>query len=209
MEPIPLEVEQVREILRAISDPPENVYRPSDDSFLMLDVVGQTPRLREMDVLDVGTGSGILGLFCATQGAHVTVTDIDQAAVDSTLEAANRLGVRLTGRVSDLFTNIDGKFDLILFNPPYLPSPTIKDRTVDGGPNGIILIKRFIEGLPERLRKDGSALLLTSTLNDVFSLIDQRKFDCEKIARRSFFFEELEVSRLRLREDLASDRFDR
>ena len=161
------------------------------------------------EVLDLATGSGILGLFCAMRGALVTVTDLDEIAVRHALKAAKSLGVRLMPIVSDLFSNVKGEFDFVLFNPPYLPSNEIADRTVDGGPNGTTLARRFLQDLPNHLRKDGTALLLLSSLNEPASLIDEHPefhFSVEK--KRALFFEELQVLCLRLREERTGQRFN-
>ena len=165
---------------------------------------------REIDaegkrVLDLGTGSGILGLYCALRGARVTVSDLDEQAVQFATEAGKRLGVELQGVTSDLFTNLPGKFELILFNPPYLPSDCLKDRTVDGGPNGIAVIKRFLEDLPKHVSKDGAALLLVSSLNNPASLTATHpEFEFSTLITRRLFFEELQVLCARFRHDLSS-----
>lgn len=59
----------VAKLLRAIAGAPQEVYSPSDDSFLMLDVLSKLS-VEGKAVLDVGTGSGILALFCALRGAR-------------------------------------------------------------------------------------------------------------------------------------------
>jgi release factor glutamine methyltransferase len=156
-------------------------------------------------VLDIGTGSGILGLFCASRGAHVTVTDVDQSALEYAQKTARVLALGLQTVLSDVFSNVQGKFDLVTFNPPYLPSSTVEDRTVDGGPGGIALSKRFLGGLGEHLNCDGTALLLISTLNDSASLISEvnPEFQYEVMAKRQLFFEELQVLSVRFRDSLA------
>ena len=196
--------EVLRKILRAIGNAPENVYTPSDDTFLMLDAIAKIS-VGGKQVLDVGTGSGILGLFCASRGALVTVTDVDELALEHAQKAARVLGLSFQTILSDMFSNVQGKFDLVTFNPPYLPSSTVEDRTVDGGRGGIALSKRFLGGLADYLKCDGTALLLISTLNDSGSLISEAnpEFQCEVLAKRQLFFEELQVLSVRFRDDLA------
>lgn len=195
--------EILRKILAATGSIPPEVYAPADDTFLMVDAI-TTLSVEGKSVLDLGTGSGILGLYCALRWAHVTAADIDELAIRHTADAARLLGVELKIVVSDLFSNIPCQFDLVLFNPPYLPSEGTHDRTVDGGSGGRDLIIRFLEELPDHLRKDGTALLLVSSLNGPNTLRNRyRNFEFSTIAKRAMFFEELEVLRVRLRNDLS------
>jgi release factor glutamine methyltransferase len=170
----------------------------------MLDVLSKMA-LQEKEVLDVGTGSGILALYCAMRGAHVTATDIDEKALHHTAQAAQDLQVSLHVALSDIFSNVTGHFDLIIFNPPYLPSATTKDRTVDGGKRGEMVAAKFLDGLTDHLRKDGSALLLLGTSSDLESLAKLHStFEFSTVASRRLFFEELRVLQLRFRGDAAS-----
>ena len=196
--------EILRKILHAIGDVPKNVYSPREDTFLMLESIAKIS-VGGKQVLDIGTGSGILGLFCASRGAHVTVTDVDQSALEYAQKTARVLALSLQTVLSDVFSNVQGKFDLVTFNPPYLPSSTVEDKTVDGGRGGIALSKRFLGGLAEHLNCDGTALLLISTLNDSASLISEAnpEFQYEVMAKRQLFFEELQVLSVRFRDNLA------
>jgi release factor glutamine methyltransferase len=197
-------VEVLRKIFRVIRDAPESVYPPSEDSFLMIDAIATLP-VEGRRVLDVGTGSGVLGLFCALRGAQVTVTDVDELALQQTMKAAGVLGLSVEATLSDMFSNVQGLFDLVLFNPPYLPSSVVEDRTVDGGRGGTTLLKRFLEGLAAHLKNSGTALLLASGLNDPASLLEEHpEFQYSVVAKRALFFEELQVLSVRFRENLAS-----
>jgi release factor glutamine methyltransferase len=198
------DAERVRKILRATGGAPSSVYSPSDDSYLMVDAIAKFP-VGGKKVLDVGTGSGVLGLFCALRGAQVTATDVDDAALHQAQKAADMLGLSLQLVLSDLFSKVQGKFDLILFNPPYLPSSTVEDRTVDGGRRGMELSKRFLDGLASYLKREGTSLLLVSTLNHPESVIRAHpEFQLSVVATRSLFFEELQVLSVRFRDGLAS-----
>ena len=76
--------------------------------------------LNRKSVLDLGCGSGLLGLYAAEQGAMVTAVDIHADAVVNTCQNAERNGLRLKVYQSDLFSAIPKEnFDLILVNPPY------------------------------------------------------------------------------------------
>jgi release factor glutamine methyltransferase len=188
-----------RKVLHAILPVPEGIYAPSDDSFLMLDVLSALP-VQNKEVLDLGTGSGILGLYCAMRGAKVTITDQDEEALRYAQKAAQTLGVNLAALVSNLFSSISGKFDLVMFNPPYLPSIGREDPTVDGGNAGAMLSRKFLGDLGKHLKSDGHALLLVSSLNDPSSLIaEHSEYAFSVLARRHMFFEELQVLSLRFR----------
>lgn len=69
-------------------------------------------------VVDIGTGSGILGIAAARRGARVVVTDVDPRAVAAAERNARRNGVAVQGRVGSLFAGADGPFDVILANLP-------------------------------------------------------------------------------------------
>jgi release factor glutamine methyltransferase len=191
----------VSKIVRTIGPTPTNIYYPSDDSYLMLDALARLP-LQGKKVLDIGTGSGILALFCASHGAQVTASDIDVSALRQAQNAAEALGLKLETTLSNMFSEVHEQFDLVLFNPPYLPSSTIHDRTVDGGSGGTMLSKRFLKELPRYLKRDGTALLLASSLNETASWPERyREFQFSLVARRSLFFEELQVLGIRFREN--------
>jgi release factor glutamine methyltransferase len=195
--------EILRKILTATTHIPSKVYAPSDDTFLMVDAIAKLS-VEGKDVLDMGTGSGLLGLYCALRSANVTASDIDEGAIDQTAKAARLLGVELKLVISDLFSNLPGQFDLILFNPPYLPSKDIHDKTVDGGPGGTSVINSFLSELPSHLHKDGEALLLLSSFNSPQALGQgYDMFDFSTITKRALFFEELKVLRVCLRNDLS------
>ncbi|MGP8069065.1 MAG: HemK2/MTQ2 family protein methyltransferase [Candidatus Bathyarchaeia archaeon] len=189
--------------MAAVGSIPPQVYSPREDTFLMVDAI-TTLSVEGKSVLDLGTGSGVLGLYCALRRADVTAADIDDLAIRHLADAARLLGVELKLKISDLFSNIPSQFDLVLFNPPYLPSEGIHDRTVDGGDGGRDLIIRFLEELPHHLRRDGTAFLLLSSLNSPGTLRKSyNNFEFSTIAKQAIFFEELEVLRVRLRNDLS------
>jgi len=193
----------LKEILSVTSNPKPPVYAPSEDSLLIIEAVSNL-NLVGKRVLDLGTGSGILGIFCAIHGATETASDIDDEALMETERAAKKLGVKVTLTVSDLFANIPGRFDLVLFNPPYLPSEGYEDRTVDGGPGGTVLVEKFLNELSSHLEAGAEAVLLLSSLNDPGTVQRRhRNFEFSVATKRKLFFEELQALRVRLRDDLA------
>src|SRR3989338_8564059 len=94
-----------------------SIYEPAEDSYLLQSCIRQYAIGR---VLDVGTGSGIQAITAASspQVREVVAIDLNEEAIER-LKEQNIPKIRPI--VSDLFENVSGKFDLIIFNPPYLP----------------------------------------------------------------------------------------
>jgi len=99
----------------------ESVYPPSEDSFLLAEAIEAE---KGCSVLDMGTGSGIQGINAALLGAKTIVcTDLNKEALKNAEENAKSLGLKgFEFRQGNLFEAAKGeKFDLIIFNPPYVP----------------------------------------------------------------------------------------
>jgi len=79
--------------------------------------------LMNKKVLDLGTGSGMLAIALARQGANVTAVDINQIAVECTMVNAKNNQVSIDTFRSDLFSEIKDVFDFVFINPPYYPKP--------------------------------------------------------------------------------------
>ena len=106
--------------------------------------------------------------------------------------------------MSDLFDNIDKskKFDVILFNPPYLPTDgktrinTPLNTSLDGGIDGRKVIDRFIIHVSQHLSKKGRILMLDSSLDntdETIKRLEALRFKTQIILSQSFFFEKLNV----------------
>ncbi|HVO37204.1 MAG TPA: HemK2/MTQ2 family protein methyltransferase [Candidatus Acidoferrum sp.] len=151
----------------------ENVYEPAEDSFLF----AENLVLKQGDyVLDMGTGCGILGVIAAAKAAKVVGVDINPQAVLCAKQNSrlNHVSEKMLFVQGDLFAPLksEGKFDLILFNAPYLPIENEDGnswfvRAWSGGETGRLVIDRFISEFPKHLRSGGRVLLMQSTLSDV------------------------------------------
>lgn len=188
----------VSEFLAAGVQRPE-VYEPREDTFLMLEALAELD-LKGLKILDLGTGSGILGAYCARKGATVTASDIDANVAQALETIASRLEISLETVTSDLFSRIPDQFDLVAFNPPYVPSGHMEDRTIDGGRKGAEVIDRFLGELPRHITQKGYAMLLVSSLNDPQSFeVKHSTLSFKTLRQRSLFFERLYVIEVRTR----------
>ena len=172
-----------------------DVYYPREDSDLLAEAVEKHAHGR---TLDLGTGSGMQGIVAAKKGCDVTFADIDAEAIKCAKENAEANGVGGTFVKSNMFSNIRGKFDTIIFNPPYVPSGPLgrmKEkriyRALDGGRRGRELIDSFLERYKSFLNRNGIALLLESRQNRYVN--DASRQDAQMILKKHYFFEDLVV----------------
>jgi release factor glutamine methyltransferase len=106
--------------------------------------------VRERDrVLDLGTGCGTNAILAASRSSNVVGVDVNQFAIDAAIKNAKRNGVgdRIKFLVGDLFSAVDGRFDLIIFDPPFrwFKPRDIRERAVADG-NFETLTKFFFRG---------------------------------------------------------------
>jgi release factor glutamine methyltransferase len=178
-----------------------NVYKPADDTFLLLENLQVKMRDR---VLEIGTGTGIIAIKASMKSRMVVATDINPYAIEcATKNIIANKSFNIELRQGNLFEPVKGeKFDLILFNTPYLPTDDeekINDElnaAWDGGVDGRLLIDQFIEGLPHYLKQGGRAQMVQSTLSDLnmtLKKLEEMGFQVSVTARKKGFFEEILV----------------
>jgi len=174
------------------------VYEPEEDSYFLKSFVDKLARGR---VLDMGTGSGLHAIAAAKREdvESVLAADIDQQAILSL--SKQKLSKKISCAQSNLFSSVKGKFDTIIFNPPYLPDDeTDADLALDGGEKGHEIIERFLKEAKSHLSKDGFILLLFSSRTgkeEVDTIIKKENYSSELLGKESLpFFEELYVYRL-------------
>lgn len=174
------------------------IYEPREDSYLIEKQV--IKQAKGKTVLDMGTGSGILGKAALNAGAKsVLFADINPEAVQDLKEQG------FNAVHTDLFSNISGKFDLIVFNPPYLPADDRESEesalVTSGGKKGDELTCDFLKSAKSHLLKDGQMLLLLSSLTPmsrIKSICKQKGLSMRKLAAEKMQFEELYVFSLKL-----------
>ena len=175
------------------------VYMPSDDTFLL----AENLEIKEgQSVLEIGTGSGLVSMYASLLSDDVTATDINYNALElaeKNFKLNNISNIKL--EFGDMFEPIkDKKFDVILFNTPYLPTDSddiINDDlnyAFDGGLNGRKVIDRFINEVPNHLNDKGIVQMIQSSLSNnerTLDMFDAKGFIAEIAKSESFFFEEI------------------
>ncbi len=174
----------------------ELIYQPAEDSYLLSRVLIKQKIPKNWRILEIGAGSGIQARTLIRNknisNEKITLSDINDYAVKKLRE--NFPGIRVI--CSDLFKNIpkEEKFDLIIFNPPYLPKniENLEDKDSElittGGFKGSEIINKFLSDSEEYLNKNGKILLLTSSLTKNINwikwkrkILDEEKLFMEKL----------------------------
>jgi release factor glutamine methyltransferase len=168
------------------------IYEPSEDSYL----IGEELRkFHDISVLDMGTGSGYLAEIAMKNNCKVLAADIN----DKSIEICKQKGIPCVK--SDLFSEIKDKFDLIVFNPPYLPldkdEPEDSKLITTGGKKGNEIIEEFLKNAKKYLNPSGKILLLFSSLSGpVIFLFQKYNYKAKRLSEKKIFFEKLYVYQL-------------
>lgn len=175
------------------------VYGPKEDSYFLSEIleeyINEIPEKerKNLKALDMGTGSGIQAETLLENGLkreNIVCADIDEKAIDE-------IGAKFKTIKTDLFSNIDQKFDIIVFNPPYLPEDEYdKERDTSGGKNGDETIINFLRDAQKYLNKEGKIILLLSSLTPRYKInkvLERKGMAKKKIAEKLLFFESLEI----------------
>ena len=153
-------------------------------------------------VLDLCTGSGcvLLSLMCYKNNIIGVGSDISVAALKVAKENYERLSDRINGKASfiqsDVYENINGMFDVILANPPYIKSsdieqlmPEVRDHdpilALDGGEDGLDIYRRIIEGCDTHLENEGKLIMEIGfdQAQDVMDILEKNYFDDIRIIK--------------------------
>ena len=172
------------------------IYEPREDSQLIRKHI---KRYAKGNVLDMGTGSGILAVEASKKADKVLGLDINIEAIKYCRRMHNSLK-NVSFRQSDLFSKLSkkDKFDLITFNPPYLPEDKddIKDIALYGGKHGHETIGKFLADVNDHLKDDGKTLLLFSSFTDkekVDEIVRENLLKAKQVDKEHIFFEDLFV----------------
>lgn len=191
-----------------------SVYEPAEDSYLAADALWSYLEASPhggLSVLDMGTGSGILGLTAAANRnvARVKLADLNRQAITLSIGNlklnAQKIAARCEFVESNLFSAIkeDERFDLIVFNPPYLPKDGDEkgsEQAWYGGADGIEVTIEFLNGAVAHLTPDGAILIVSSSFANREKLLVSIKsvgLHVQSEARRHLFFEDIYASILK------------
>ncbi len=172
------------------------VYEPAEDSQIL---AAATERYAFGAALDMGTGSGIQAIAAAKKKEvkSVVAADVNDDALKHAAANAEKEKVadKITLVKSSLFSNINGRFDTIIFNPPYLPQDKgIVDESIYGGRHGYELLEKFINSCCNHLTDNGIILIVFSSRTNkqkVDESIERNCMDFEEVGQKRVFFETL------------------
>ena len=177
----------------------DNVYVPAEDSYLLAD---NLEIKKGQSVLEIGTGSGIVAMYASRLTDDITVTDINFDACELARKNFAENGIEnieiLWGNLFEVVEN--RKFDVILFNTPYLPTEDdeVLDNTInyafDGGLNGRKVIDLFLNEVRNHLNDGGIVQMIQSSLSgndETLARLDEMGFIAEIAASEHFFFEDI------------------
>jgi release factor glutamine methyltransferase len=174
----------------------KSIYVPAEDSYLMSRILReQLPVLllkkSNLKFLEIGAGSGIHLQTVNSLGVkkeNIFSSDINKIAVNH----CNLLGFNCI--YSDLFENIKNKFEIIIFNPPYLPEdsrePKNSKLNTTAGKKGNEIILRFLKQAKDFLEKEGIIFLITSSLSEEIDF-EKLGYEAKEIGCEKLFFERL------------------
>jgi len=175
-------------------------YEPLEDSYLLAETLKKysKDKNRAIRILDMGAGSGIQAGTCRKLGfKNILTSDIDKESIKLLKEKGFK------AIKSNLFENIKDKYDLIIFNPPYLPENKYdKEKDTTGGKEGCETILKFLKQAKSNLNKNGKILLLFSSLSSLEIIKKEAEdlgYKIKKLSNKKLFFEELYVYELKLK----------
>jgi len=170
------------------------IYSPAEDSYLLEEEIKKflskfsNEEKENFKALDMGSGSGIQAKACIDSGIkrkNIIAADINPEAIEHLKKQ------KIPARKSNLFSNInkEKKFNLITFNPPYLPAHKYdKEPDTTAGKTGNEIIIKFLRKAKKHLSEKGSILLLFSSLSkpeNILAYAKKRGYQAEKLSEKS------------------------
>lgn len=168
---------------------PESVYVPAEDTFFLEDCIIEYFSFRPTKILnmcDMGTGTGYIGIRLKKIFKDAELHAIDKNRIALKLchknFALNQInGLPIYSNLFDYYLSnkISIKFDLIVFNPPYLPSKNEFKNNIslngalEGGKNGIAVIKIFLKQFSTFIQDTGLCFLVLSNFNQPSNILNK------------------------------------
>lgn len=176
----------------------ELVLIPRQDTETLVETVIKKIKDKKVRVLDIGTGSGCVGIsiakFCPN--AEVTLLDYSEAILEVAAENAKLNGVDVKLEHCDILEEIpEGKFDVIVSNPPYIETDTIfsldnivtsyePPEALDGGFDGLMFYRRIAEEIAEEIMEENSFIAFEIGYNQgetVSEILEDAEFSAIKV----------------------------
>ncbi len=200
------------------------VYEPSDDTFLMLDALAyefdseDSHKIHSVcNVLEIGCGTGVSTIFLGSlvkkarvSGAKLYATDINSEAIRVTKETAKANDINLESlhaQICDLATplleDLAHKCDVIIFNPPYVPTPSeeVGSSSIEaswaGGKNGRVVLDRAMSQIANLLSWPHGAAY-------VIAVDDNKPEEIAEIMMRDYSIQVIPLLRRRARNEFLS-----
>lgn len=174
-------------------DERDDVYPPSEDSIFLIEALDVT---KGEKILEVGCGSGVVSIHCAKNGCDVTSVDINPSAVELTSSNFDKNGLKGNVFYSDLYENVSGIFDTIVFNLPYLPveEEGMLEKAWSGGEDGMGPLPQLLSESKNHLSENGRVVVVTSSLMNQNVLADVLSpYKVKTLGELPLFFEKLYV----------------
>lgn len=145
-----------------------DVLIPRQDTETLVETVLEREKDPAISILDLCTGSGCIAVSLKKLGGYskVAASDLSDKAIGLAIRNASINDAEISIIKSDLFKDIDGRFDVIVSNPPYIPaeeietlSPEVRDHdprmALDGGEDGLDIYRRIVSECGDVLNAGG------------------------------------------------------
>jgi release factor glutamine methyltransferase len=168
-----------------------DVLIPRPETELIIDVAKKYIDKDIKNIIDIGTGSGVIAITLKLifPNINITASDISEDALKIAKRNAEIHKVKLDFVISDALQNIQNNFQMIVTNPPYVKSSFIEDdlslayeprRALDGGESGLEVIKKILKEAKEKIDTGGLIIMEHGfdQAEDVKSIAKKYNFDC-------------------------------